>query len=134
MTTAPVAASRRALVTIGWTLSDRGPGGTGYSSYDGWEPGAQQATRTISFDVPANWDDERICWAVVEATNAPSVRDGEPPAAIVDAIIASGYNGAEAHWSFSRGDTVTVHHTEAGPDGPSVRYASTGYAFERVEG
>lgn len=118
------------LVTIGWTNSDPV---TGYSSFSGYRPGADQHTETVAFAVPYDYSDEDVCWALLEATNAPHVRDGSPAAAALAAITATGYRGAGSHYSLSVGDTVTIHSSEAGPDGAGVQYAFTGLAVERVQ-
>lgn len=109
--------------TIGWTKSDMA---NGYSSFDGYRPGAQQHTETVTFKVPVDFGAERICWLLLEATNSPSVRfnDASPAGEALGAIQRTGYTGREAHWSLSTGDTVTV-------DG--VMYAFTGYAVEIVK-
>lgn len=121
------------LVTVGWTQPDRA---TGYSNYDGYRPGASQHTETFAVEVPRDFDDERLCWLLLEATNSPTVRpaDATPAGDALGAIVATGYTGAQAHWSLSRGDTVTIHHTEAGPHGPSTTYAFTGYAVVALDG
>lgn len=114
--------TKTATVTVGWTKSKMPE----YSSFsDGYRPGAEQHTVTFDLVVSDSWDAERVCWAVVEATNSPMVSAQTPGEVgnIYRAIKATGYDGRGAHWSFSPGDTVTV-------DG--AMYASNGYAFEAV--
>jgi hypothetical protein len=102
-------------VTIGWTRSDRA---NGYSSHDGYRPGASQHTETIVVtldqsvadfvrDVPGTV--ERIAEAAFAATNHPYPEgltglDGQ----VYTAIRATGYNGRGAHYSLSVGDTVSI--------------------------
>ena len=120
-------------VTIGWTMSDRA---NGYSSYDGYQPGARQHTETIEVEwtnTPEVADDEmlaaigatrgeaealriqRIVEALAEAcfaaTNHPFPRSLEGlPGQVYRAIEATGYRGEQAgHYSLSVGDTVTVN-------------------------
>ena len=97
-------------VTIGWTMSDRA---NGYSSFDGYRPGARQHTETISID----WDldlniahaPEHIAEACFEVTNAPYVIETGIAGQITEALAATGYHGEQAgHYSLSVGDTVTV--------------------------
>jgi hypothetical protein len=112
-------------ITIGWTKSDRA---SGYSSFDGYRPGAEQHTETIEVDVPATgrWDAERLADHVYEAMNAPASPSvfGSVPEQIREAIAATGYRGEGAHYTFSVGDTVTV-------DGVTVACGRVGW--QRVE-
>lgn len=96
-------------VTIGWTISDRA---TGYSSFDGYRPGARQHTETLSIDLgetdqPVDRLVEMIAEAAFEATNSPAPQMVVAQK-IATALAATGYRGAEAHYSLSTGDTVTV--------------------------
>lgn len=94
-------------VTVGWTKSDMS---TGYSSYDGYRPGAEQHTETITVAVESPADSKAVAEAVFEATNSPCVRpnDGSLAGQVLEALVATGYHGQGAHWSLSVGDTVTV--------------------------
>lgn len=109
-------------ITIGWTKSDRA---SGYSSFDGYRPGAQQHTETIEVELPEGWDAERIAEAVYESMNAPS----SPTASdqIREAIAATGYRGEGAHYTLSVGDTVTV-------DGVSLACGRLGWQRVQIVG
>ena len=101
-------------VTIGWTRSDLA---NGYSSFDGYRPGASQHTETITLDtdgkgtgifaeVPTLEAVEQIAEACFVATNAPFTSG--LAAEIAEQIAQTGYHGQGAHYSLSVGDTVTV--------------------------
>lgn len=107
------------VVTIGWTKSDPE---TGYSSFSGYQPGAQQVTKTI--EVETEVSDEWLAEACFAATNSPYVEQETGLAnEIFKAIKATGYRGEGAHYSLSVGDTVTI-------DG--VMYAVEGMGFAKV--
>ena len=95
-------------ITIGWTKSDRA---NGYSSFDGYRVGAEQHTETITLDIDTTQPIDRLAAVIVEAvfvaTNSPFEVTGMT-ARIRDAIEATGYRGADAHYSISTGDTVTI--------------------------
>lgn len=131
-------------VTIGWTMSDRA---NGYSSFDGYRPGARQHTETINVEwtnAPEVADDdmlaaigatradaealriqrvvEALAEACFEATNAPFATG--LAAQIAEKIAATGYRGEQAgHYSLSVGDTVTVNE---------VTLACARFGWERV--
>jgi hypothetical protein len=95
-------------LTIGWTMSDRA---TGYSSFsDGYRPGAQQHTETVTVEAPADWSLAQLAEAVYVATNAPDASMMSGVALAINAAIDdNGYYGREAgHYSLSVGDTVTL--------------------------
>lgn len=97
-------------ITIGWTKSDRA---TGYSSFDGYKPGAKQHTETFDLDFEPDgnpWDDAvAIAEAAFHATNAPFVTAASLAGRMAEAISATGYHGEGAHYSLSVGDTVTIN-------------------------
>lgn len=99
-------------VTIGWTKSDMA---NGYSSFNGYKPGAQQHTETVH--VVVTEEDaalrpeqvvEKIADAAFAATNSPGLLSALA-AQIRKGIKATGYRGEGAHYSLSVGDTVTVN-------------------------
>lgn len=102
-------------VTIGWTNSDRDNRifTDGYSSFsDGYRPGAEQVTRTLTVDLgdteqPVDRLVEMIAEAAFEATNSPAPQM-KVAQALRAALDADGYRGEGAHYSLSVGDTVTV--------------------------
>jgi hypothetical protein len=100
-------------VTIGWTKSDRS---IGYSSFDGYRPGAKQHTETIRVEFSEQemkdygnepFENYVAEW-VFEATNNPSAHGNRIAYRFQQAIEATGYRGEGAHYSLSVGDTVTV--------------------------
>lgn len=112
-------------VTIGWTMSDRA---NGYSSFDGYQPGARQHTETITVDASSLdlTNPEAVVHQIAEAafvaTNAPFATG--IAAQVAEAIAATGYHGREAgHYSLSVGDTVTVNE---------VTVACARFGWERV--
>ncbi len=113
-------------VTVGWTRSDMA---NGYSSFDGYRPGASQHTETFQVDMtgtnlhPTSWP-EAIADACFYATNAP--RLGYPQGLtglVCRAIDELGYDGRGAHYSLSVGDTVTVGE---------IALACASFGWERV--
>lgn len=128
----PSTGPRRVLVTVGWTRPDRE---AGYSAFlDGWRPGADQHTETLTFLVPADYSDLDVVEALFVATNDPDTpAAGTVPAGVRAALDATGYNGAGAHYSLSVGDTVSIHTSEAGPDGPTIRYTYDPIGVREVE-
>lgn len=93
-------------LTIGWTKSDMD---NGYSSFmDGYRPGAEQHTETITVEVDREYSVEALAERALVATNAPYVEPGSVAEKIAKAIEATGYYGQGAHYSLSVGDTVTV--------------------------
>lgn len=102
-------------VTIGWTKPNRA---TGYSNFDGYQPGAEQHVEKIEVEFT---DEEMAAYGkepfphfvaewVFEATNdRPS--EGRVAYRFRKAIDATGYRGQGAHFSLSTGDTVTVGET-----------------------
>lgn len=113
--------TKTVTATIGWTKSALPE----YSSFDGYRVGAAQHVETVTFEVPDDHEDEDVCWVLLAATNSPFVTLGSAADNAQQAILATGYHGEQAHYSLSKGDTVTI-------DG--ILYAFTGYAVEVVEG
>lgn len=116
-------------VTIGWTQSDRE---NGYSSFDGYKPGAKQHTETVTVEIPETASAEEVDWATLrlaeaafEATNSPfPLTPGSPAAQIQSALQARGFNGSQSgHYSLSVGDTVTFGE---------VTLACASFGWERV--
>lgn len=133
-------------VTIGWTISDMA---NGYSSFDGYRPGAKQHTETITVEwsnAPEVADDatltalgasradaealritrtvEAIAEHVFEALNHPFATQVEGLTGQVARLIGeTGYRGQGAHYSLSTGDTVTVNE---------VTLACARFGWERV--
>ena len=109
--------------TVGWTKSSEDREYVSY--FDGYRLGAAQHEETVTFEVPDDYDDERVGWLLMEATNSPYVdlSTQGPAGDAFRAIAATGYTGRQAHFSLSQGDTVTVN---------GVKRAFTGYALEVV--
>lgn len=110
--------TKSVTATIGWTKSDM----PRYSSFDGWQAGEAQHEETVTFEVPDDLGAEDVCWVLLTATNAPFVTG--PASNALEAIQDTGYRGQGAHFSLSKGDTVTIE---------GVRHAFTGYAVEVVD-
>lgn len=97
-------------VTIGWTKSDRE---NGYSSFDGYRPGAEQHTEYLAIQITTSTRidsaADAICNAAFTALNDPfpSMLTGVARQ-IWEKVHATGYRGEGAHYSLSVGDTVTV--------------------------
>lgn len=109
-------------VTIGWTMSDLE---NGYSSFDGYLPGAKQHREIIQIE----WSNppvgaaaiqrtvESIAEAAFFATNAPrlTIPDGilGQVCRAMDEIFRTKVDGDTpwpgTHWALSVGDTVTVN-------------------------
>lgn len=106
-------------VTIGYTISDM----PHYSSFDGYRPGANQHTEMVSFPVPEHYNIEDVAWTLMTATNSPFVVPGagSHTGEALAAIQATGYTGREAHWSLSKGDTVTMGGESVAFDGLDVK-------------
>ena len=96
-------------LTIGWTRSDMA---NGYSSFDGYRPGASQHVIELEISVDDRMrlrGDLAICEAAFTALNAPGLQPRDGLAyQIEQAVRATGYRGEGAHYSLSVGDTVTV--------------------------
>lgn len=98
-------------VAIGWTRSDME---RGYSSFDGYRPGASQHTETILVDmtgtnIPVEKWPELIAEACWHATNAPRLVYPQGLVGQVCRLIdETGYHGEGAHYTLSVGDTVTL--------------------------
>jgi len=103
-------------VTIGWTMSDLA---AGYSSFEGYRPGAKQHTETITVEwtnppmygdtLDLNRAAEVLAEACFYATNTPRLTYPEGlTGQVCRAIHDTGYDGRGAHYSLSIGDTVTV--------------------------
>lgn len=116
-------------ITIGWTRSDMD---NGYSSFDGYRPGAQQHTEVVTVDVPIASDRENdLEWAVLAmaeaafaATNHPDPAVGRPEGQIYTQLRERGFNGSQSgHYSLSVGDTVTCGE---------VTLACASFGWERV--
>ncbi len=108
--------TKSVTATIGWTISDM----PRYSSFDGYQKGEKQHTETVTFEVPGDYDDERACWVLLDATNSPFVGVGTPEDNAQMAIRATGYRGAQAHYSLSKGDTVTINGVQRAFTGMNV--------------
>lgn len=113
-------------VTIGWTQSDRE---SGYSSFDGYRPGAKQHTETVEVEIPetvsaqeADWATLHIAEAAFEATNSPFPKTGLAQQ-INEALENKSFYGQGGHYSLSVGDTVTVGE---------VTLACASFGWERV--
>lgn len=113
-------------VTVGWTKhEDRDVSPTHIPFFHVWRPGQDQHEETITVAVPADLYGQRLAEVVFAATNHPDPdRLLGPAATIRKAILDTGYEGREAHWSLSVGDTVTV-------DG--VRWAVDRFGWVLVE-
>jgi hypothetical protein len=97
------------VVTVGWTKHEARLGDDGHVPFwDVWKPGRPQHEETVTVALPAELSGQQVADAVFHATNAPEVREGTPEHAILAALKHTGYEGREAHWSLSVGDTVTV--------------------------
>ena len=111
-TTAPAA-----TILIGFTESDLD---NGYSSFDGFRPGASQRVTPVTVDgrLLAHLDAEAVAECIFVATNAPrEVVEASPLAkAVCEALVA--YVEADTYRvrSLSVGDTVTVHNTTVAVD------------------
>lgn len=94
-------------MTIGWTISDME---NGYSSFSGYQQGAQQVTKTITIEAPVGSFAEQIAEAVFHGTNAPPeyLSEGSMAAQVAGCLRSLGFRGEGAHYSLSVGDTVTV--------------------------
>jgi hypothetical protein len=98
-------------ITIGWTKADRANDYIPFS--DGYRPGADQHTETITVPVSASL--LGVADAVYEATNNDGrLFRGSMAWHIQEELRATGYRGEEAsHYSLSVGDTVTVNGSRA---------------------
>ena len=103
-------------IKVGYTQGDRGPGGSGYSSFDGWYSGAKQDP-VIEFEVETEkpLDPKQVADMVYVADNAPYDLGSGVAAKIREALQAG-----PIHHSLSVGDTVEV-------DGVPLAVADMGF-------
>jgi hypothetical protein len=100
-----ISAEPRTLV-IGYTKMTRDR--TYIAAFDGYRPGAAQHVLSVTVNLPPGMEPHRVADLVFIGTNAPELDPRSPAGLVLAAIQATGYRGAEAHWSLSVGDTVTV--------------------------
>lgn len=100
-------------ITVGWTKHGVAADRRNYAPFfDSYRPGQPQHELVLTVQLPVAWDAQRVAGACFLATNAPGVGPDSPEGRILAAIQATGYRGAEAHFSLSVGDTVTVGDTK----------------------